>query len=689
MISLPQKDSKKWSASLESDLFGNLIRTRNLDFNKKGYLSLARKPYTLLTETQEVNFESPMVILSDDDDFWVVTSEEMYQIDSNGVNGDFTYSEQSAGTPPNLGFQSDACFWQGLIFASGTTTVNSFTPSTWTSRISSLSSSYPHPLCVSEHQQYLAVGDGNTVKLYNAAYSLVVTCTIPTEQIVTWIRWMGNLLYFGTRNIQGGDARMYIWNGSGTAAQAGYGCGCDWIFTGCEFDSAMVVATSRGQLLKFTGAGFTQLRTDDGREMNFPVYYTNVPWGSNASVSNLRGKITSRGMKAAGRRLYIVVNSEVEFTDGGTPDYLPNFASGLWVADPAGPGLYHKAGADHKQRAQVTPASLSSDALTLPAAQVYETGDPVYCTAVGSLTGDIQSGIIYYAIKTSSTILKLAVTPQQAKAGVNMTITGAVTSSEFSFNVYEAVCATKAQAGPVEVPNALGMPRFNGIEVVYGMDVVNPAGSTIGCFMSLGMGKNVGALITPKLQASAFKDSFTRLLAKFPPLNLASRKIIVKYRIATRWGLPGRMDFNGGAGSVATWVTDTTFTINPKSYDMYAAAVGDEIEFYNRVAAGYTAHISAITVDSATQWTITVDEAMPDVAAGETSEFIIDNWTKHCTISTADDAKAAALGLKKMMLKQKAKWIQLKIELRGYTDIEETLDIEELMLINSADQNYA
>lgn len=685
MIEIPSKSSKKWSVSLDSDLFGNLVRTRNLDFNKKGYLSLARKPFTMLTEAEEVNFESPLVILSDDDNFYAFTSQEMFEIDPNGTNGDFSWSEKSAGTPPSFGFQSDACFWQSLIFASGATTVNSYTPSTWTSRITGLSSSYPHPICVSEHQNYLAVGDGNAVKLYNTAYSLVTTCTIPSDHVVTWIRWMGNLLYMGTRNIQGGDARMFIWNGSGTAAQNAYGAACDWLFSGCEFDSKMTVVTSRGQLLYFTGAGLAQLRTDDGREMNLPVYYTNVPWGSNASTSNLRGKVTSRGMKASGRKLYLVVNSEVEYTDGGTPDFLPNFPSGLWVADPAGPGLYHRAGADHKQRQKVTPSSLSSDALTLSAAQSFETGDPIYCTAVGSLTGDIKANMIYYAIKTSSTVFKLANTPQQAKDGVNITITGTTTSSEFFFNVYESVGATKAQAGPVEVFSAMGMPRFNGIEVVYGMDVRNPSNTTVGCFMSLGMGRNVGTLITPKIQASAFKDTFQKLFAKFPPLNLASRKIIVKYRTENRWGLPGRMDFDGGA---ATWVTDTTFTVNPKTYDMYAAAIGDEIEFYAGAASGYTAHISNITVDSSTQWTITIDEAMPDVVAAETSDFYIDNWTKHATISSSDTAKAAAAGLKKMILKKKAKWVQLKIELRGYTDIEETHDLEELMLINSADQTY-
>jgi hypothetical protein len=685
MIEVPSKSSKKWSVSLESDLFGNIIRSRNLDFNKKGYLSLARKPYTLLTEAEDADFESPLAIISDGSNFFVFTSEEMFEVD--GLGGDFSYTKRTSGTPPSFGFQTDAVFWQGIPFASGGTTIGSFASGSWTERITGLSGSFPHPLCVSEHQNYLAVGNGNTVRLYNTSYSLVTTCTVSSEHVVTWIRWVGNLLYFGTRSTSGGEAKMFVWNGAGTAAQNGHGAGCDWIFSGCEFDGTIVVVTSRGQLLRYTGAGFTQFRSDDGRELNLPVYYTNVPWGSSAAQFNLRGKVTSRGMKASGRRLYIVVNSNIEYTNGGTPNTLPNFPGGLWVADPAGPGLYHKAGADHKQRSKVTPTSLSDNTLTLSSAEVFETGDPIYCTAVGSLTGDIDGDMIYYAIKVSSTQFKLAWTPQQAKDGEFITVTGTTTSSEFHFNVYEAVGALKGEAGPVEVFSALGMPRFNGIEVVYGMDIRNPSGTTVGCVMSLGMGKNVGSLTTPKFQAGGLKDAWQKLFAKFPPLNVASRKIVIKYRTENRWGLPGRMNFNGGR---ATWVTSTSFTINPKTYDVYSIQEGDEVEFISGAAAGYTAHIATggIVEDSATQWTITIDEAMPDVAASETSDVIFDNWTKHKTISTTDDAKAAARGLKQAILKKKAKWCQLRIEIRGYTDIEETHDIEELMLINSTDQNY-
>lgn len=691
-IFIPNKQSKKYSLDLSTDLFGNLARVRNLDFTKPGYMSLARKAISLYTETVDTDFETPIAILADDDDFYVITTEETYRFSASV--SDITAEKLTDGTEPSNGFGSDGVFFNSELHATDSNSVHSLSSGdVWTEDITGLSTSYPHPLCVSEHQQFLAVGNGNQVALYNDSYALQTTLTVPSDHVVTWIRWRANLLWCGTRNISGGEGKVFLWNGSGTAAQAGYGVGSEWAYSGCVYDieSTIVVASASGQLLKFGGSGFVPLRDDNGKEMAFPIYHMNVNWGSSASVSNLLGKIASRGMEARGRRIYMNVDSSISRPNGGFPSYSPNFPGGLWVFDPS-VGLYHKAALDHVQFSRVAGSSVSSDTVTLASAQVYETGDPVEMTDQGGLTGDGSANEIYYAIKVSSTELKLAYTPQQALAGDNITITGNAASSEFAFNVYESVGAHYTQRmGGIHVIKGLTTARFIGSEVIFGGDVKTATGTTIGSVCMLGMGKNVGSFVLPKIQASAVTDTFERLVSKFGDLNIPTRKIILKYRTKHRWGLPGRQDFDNG---VATWVNSTSFTVNPKTFDMYSVQVGDEIEFLDGAAAGYTAHVASIVEDSATQWTVTIDEAMPDVTASDTSEIFIDNWTKLTTISTTADAAAAAEGLKKIAIggegetKNKAKWVQIKGELRGYTDIIETMDIEEVMLNNTADQNY-
>lgn len=682
--------------NLSTDLFGNLARTRALDFNKPGSLALARKPVVLVTEAEDVDMETPLAILGDDDNIYVVTSENVFKI--LPALTDITVSDMydDGGTQPSGGFQSDGVFFNSLLHVSDSGGVHHYSGGTWAQSFTGLSTSYPHPLCVSEHQQYLAVGNGNTVQLRNTSYTLVTTLTIPSDHVVTWIRWRANLLWIGTRNIQGGEAKVFLWNGSGTAAQAGYGVGSEWAFSGCTYDArnTIAVVSASGQILYFNGSGFVPLLDDAGNEMAFPVYHLGYTWGSSSATSNLLGKVASRGMEARGLRIYMNVDNSMVRPNGGVPSYEPNFPGGVWVFDPK-VGLYHKAGYDHDQFNRVAASSVASDALTLASAQVFETGDPVECTAVGLLTGDIQNEQVYYAIKTSSTVLKLANTPQQAVAGEAITITGTATESEFAFFTYEAVGATMTvKAGGLYVLKGQTASRFLFSEVVYGADVDLPAGTTpVGSVMSLGMGKNVGSFVTPKLQASGITDTFDQLVSKFKDLNISTRKIIFKFRTKHRWGMPGRRDFDNGD---ANWVDSTSFTINPKLYDLYSLEVGDEVEFLNGAAAGYTAHVTDISEDSTTQWTITIDEAMPDVTASDSSEVIFDNWTKYMTISTADDAAAAAAGFKKAAFGGEeddtanvAKWVEVKVEMRGYTDFGDLMEFEELMLNNTPDQNYS
>lgn len=688
MISIPQKQTKKHTSSTEGDLFGNIVASKNLDFTKKGYFSLAGKPFVLYTEAQDSDFETPLFITSDDSRFYVGTSGELFTISAGSIAP--SASQPATGTVPAFGFQSDYAFFTADIHVTGTTTMGSLNGSTWTQRKTGLSSSYPHPMCVSEHQQYLAVGNGNAVLLLAADYSTVTTCTVPASQIVTWIRWRGNLLYFGTRNITGGEGKMYIWNGSGTAATAGYGVGGTWAMSGCEYQDTMVIASSSGRLLRFTGSGFVPLRDNAGREMCFPVVYTDYSWGSSNATSNGLSKIANRGMVAKGTRIYMFVDSTIENISGDIPRQLPNFPSGLWIFDPE-IGLYHKAGVDHARynEVTVTTAPVSSDALTLASAQVYETGDAVATgTFFAGVTGDIASNKIFYAIKVDSTHIKLARTAKQAQAGQAISLGGTPSGVDsIIFNVYKSVGATRVnRGGPVALISDAVFPRYVAGDVLFACETNNNTGTAVGAVMGLGMGKNVGYFISPKIQADALTDIFKRLAAKFPPLNHTSRKIIIKYRLTDRFGVPGRMAEGDGP---AAWVNSTSFTVNPKVYDVAALQVGDEIEFTDGAAAGYMAHVTLITVNSATSWTITIDEAMPDVAASDASYFVFFNWIKYKTISTTDDLKAAVKGIKKSSFGKNAKWVQFKVELRGYWDINDSMDFEELMLVNGPDQKYA
>lgn len=677
MITMPAKDTKQWLTGQNGDLFGNIIRSRNLDFNTKGYLKLARKPIMLYSTAQDSDFKLPVCILDDGSTLYVITVGHMWKIGFDSAN--ITFSED---TGKSFGFQSDAVFYQGLVHGSGTTNVESYSGGSWTSRITGLSSSYPHPLCVSEHQQYLAVGDGNTVKLYDTGYSLNTTLTIPSDHVVVWIRWRNNTLYIGTRNINGGEAKLYLWNGAGTAAQSGWGVQCDWIFSGCEYDNGIAVIASSGRLLKFNGGGFDELA-------DLPVYFTNFSWSSSNATFNIVGNVASRGMCAKGKRLYINLNGAVRLGYGSISDQLPNQPSGVWCYDPD-VGLYHKAGYPNKQFQQqnLNGQTVSANAVSLPAAAVFETGDPVLLASFFGLTGSLNSGAVYYAIKVDSTHVKLALSAADAVAGNAIAIGGSPgTLDILSFETYRSVGATAIENAGAIYPIGRYYPDiFNGSEFVFGGDTNDNATTSQKFIASLGMGRNVGSLITPKIQASAVADVFQKIISKFPKLNLATQSIIIKYRTQERFGYP----INGTTSQFSTFLSSgQQVQFAAPNVDGYIMAIGDEIEFTEGAAAGYTAHITAIDNSSAPTFKLTLDETPVDVATNDTCDFRMDNWKKWRTILSTD--KDGGLGFSLDEINKgtetdegSSKWVQFKIELRGCYDTA----LEELAVVNADDISY-
>lgn len=112
--------------------------------------------------------------------------------------------------------------------------------------------------------------------------------------------------------------------------------------------------------------------------------------------------------------------------------------------------------------------------------------------------------------------------------------------------------------------------------------------------------------------------------------------------------------------TVASWVTGgQSFTVSTANGGALAnARIGDEIEIYVGQGAGATAHITSIVLVSTT-YTVTLDEAIPNVANGSVFECYLNNWTKITTVSSQMLQDAVS------NLMRNSSWLQLKLELRG------------------------
>lgn len=655
MISLPFESSGKWSVKHGLDFMADIVNTRNMDFTRPGYARAGKKPTVIFTKDQSSDFGSVMALVpistGTSTTHYIITNQKAWKW-SPGTSNPTVLSAISV----SFGFDSDGVAFNGLLHASGNGTVSSYNDGadTWTNRVSSLSTSYPMPLCAGEHQPYLAVGNQNTVKLYDTSYSLIVTLTLPAQYIVTGIRFQGSNYCIATRAIGGASAKLFLWNGSGSAAQSDYTVRADWIYSLVEFDSSICVLTSKGQLLRFNGGGFDELA-------HFPVYNSPLSWTSNAALTNSTGRCANRGMIADGDRLYINIDGRVNSPQTDAPGpFLVNQPSGLWIFD-KDVGLYHRAGYCASQY-QTASFTLASSHFVFSAAHNLQTGDPVLPTNTTGLTGVVLNQL-HYAIVDGSNSIRLARSRTEALAGTSISVTGAPSGATLVFDTFDMLGAVFTQT----FPGAVGLflttmpPSILGSEAMYAGTVTKADGTTTSSLMTFGSSHGRSSFTTSPLPAAGATDNFQRLRQFIDGLALDDEQIVPKYRLAPRFGLPTQ--YHRSSAGVATWVDSTHFTIDPTTKDFSAVAVKDEVEIIEGAGAGYTAHIANID-NSTSTWTITLDEAIPGISAAQQSEVIVDNWTKlHVITNKSQDIvrqfdEATIDGAS-------GSTIQFKVEIRG------------------------
>lgn len=671
MITFPNPQNPQWLSAQNGERFGNLTRTKSISLDSQGKIELAKKAIALYGLADDAGFLPPTMIVTDGTYAYAGTSGgHVFVIDL--TSNTFSIVEATGTNQPTSGDDSDMIIFNSKPHLSGGAKVGYLNAlgqgQTWQnpSPITDLSTSYPHPLHQRKRAKTMLVGDGSTLRQYDTSYTRITAneLVIPSEYIITCIRTAGLNVYVGTRNIYGADAKMFVWNGVGVGSQAEYGVGADWIYSMCEYESSVALVTSAGQILRFNGGGFDEIE-------NFPVYYTPFSWESSSATSSLIGKVASRGLTTKGGRLYINMNGAVSSPSTVYPGmYLPNQPSGLWCYDRK-VGLYHKAGYNYNSKLVLAPTEVSSSHIIFSTAHQAETGDATLY--VGALTG-LTSGQVYYVIKDSATSIQLALSPTDALAGNAVTFSGTITTDKFNFDRYESMGETSITSpGGICVfgknyPNA-----FWGTEILFGGSAIDEAQNAESVIMSLGMGRNRGSFVLPKILSSEIKDTFNDIRAFVEHINLDTDKVVVKYRTKKKSGLPTPLFFTGSA----TWTTTTTFTVDTTKKDFKAVSIGDEIEVVEGAGAGYTAHITAIENSSST-YTVTIDEEMP-VSSGS-FDFVADNWTKLATF-TRETSDVSSDGIAQQALGVPSKWIEIKVELRG-----RGVMIEEIQVDNSPKQ---
>lgn len=649
MINLPSQE-KQWKQSNSSDLYGNISVTKNINFDNEGYLALSNSPRLAMDNSIDSDFDNPSaIIFSPNHGYFVPTWDNAFQVDERVLS---SYPTQVTDTGiPSTDIESDVVWFGGLMPLSQDTDLDYYTPGTdtWTDTNISLTGSGQHPIENFLSLSALAVANVNTVKLYanplTATPTLITTLNILADFEITGMKYLNQNLYIATRNIYGGHAFLYVWNGSGSAAQQAYEVDSNIIFSLTVHKGSIVLLTGQGELLQFTGGGFKHLDA-------FPIFYTDRALTDTNNIGNYKNI-----MKSNGDVLYIL------FNDSSNSIRLTNQPDGVWCYD-EDVGLYHKYSLSNSlvnvQTIATSAVNTTTDQITVSSPALPTGTEVYYRDAGGTVLAGLTNETKYFVINVDSTHIKLATTKALALAGTAIDLTGTGNNSQtlvFFPNIDFGAFLTDRTMSLCVIDRPSADPQY-GTDIIWGAEVNRRtlSGDNAALGTTTGYVEARGYFITPKIFSNEVTDMFNLLTLKYSRFTSELDKIIIKYRVTD--DMRHEIDTSNSAWR-ATWTSTTTFTTTQA--DFADAVVGDEVEFLDGAAGGMLAHITAISENAGT-YTVTIDETFDQYITGDVSTVIFRNWTKFATI---DSTNATDQGFFTQNIDMAGKFIQLKVELRG------------------------
>lgn len=640
-----------WTQTNSGDILGVLHDTQNISLDADGKLQVSKKAFNRLNNT-DASASGLGYILSlkyYNGQYFALTVDDAFLFDL-GDGG--SYSPITLSTGVALNSDAEVCF--GRVYMTTNNNLDYYDGSI-TASVEALNADVPHPLCVFESQESykLAIGNGNTVKILNSSNDSSTTLlTLPATYEVTTMAYRSSYLYIGTRNKSGGDAKVYIWDGTANTFNYEVPVGAFKVYSIIPYGQTVAFLTSKGQLCEIQGTTAVQLSA-------FPVFYKqDAIWDDGTNVAYI-GKVMHRGMVSVGNKIYINVNGDV---DSG---FMPEMKHGLWVFDPKR-GLYHRSYHSLDRAVVETPSVLSSNTLTISTHNL-KTGDQIIFIAIGSLTG-VKTATKYYVSVESSTTIKIALSRKALQNGNYVTIGGAVGGSSVKYVPNTDWGAGYSQfQGAITAINPLE-PISKGWEspVIWASRISDFTDTAFYAIYGFTDAWNIGRFTTQRILSAEITNTWTKLRGFIDGALLDNEKVIVKYKKGIRGSTPTEV-FQGLWAS-ATTITSVSST--QKEDEWSDIEVGDELTIVDGYGRGYTTHVTAISINGS-DYTITVDESIG--SSTKSVYFYADNFKKAGVFTNVRPVP----DIFEDVINTKSPWVQLKIELRGFSPSVTMLDLGE------------
>lgn len=636
--------NKIWSQFNLGNAEGVLHETHNTNLVTQGEVGLSKKSIALITDSGD--YDKTMALVYFNGNYIAITDDWAFEGDLSGN----TFEAITGGS--GMSASTDAVPFNGYLYVTKDTSLSRWSGSAWNNSLDTYTTGLPHPICVFDSMTTykLAVGNGYQVETLDTSHNANSTVlSLPQNYIITCLVYRNGYLYIGTKEINGGEAAIFLWNGDGANAQYRIDVGASWVYAMTPYRGTVACVTNEGELLTVNGTSVQQLAV-------FPVFHKQgVRWDEGNA---LRGKVYNRGMIAQGDT--ILVNIEGKCDSG----FVPEMKSGVWCFDPRN-GLYHLTTPTTNPWTSDNAITHSSGVFTSSATNNILLGDGVLFTAVAGVVG-ITTNVLYYAIPVTTTTFKIASTLQDAFSGNNINTTGTVTTDTLHYapntdngNTYNA------SSGAILLTNYLDNGKFvlfSG-DFIYGSSTKNPSGTAKNVLCVQSPQRNTGGFSFQRIYTENITEVWKSVYLFIIGLLGSAEKAIVKYSTKN---LPSRL-------VSGTWVNATQFnTTDFTPRNQYV--VGDEVEIVDGIGQGRTAHITALST-SDTVCSITVDESYGSAGTALVCYFTKNKKSLEITSVRENEYFAKA------PFDVKNNWVEVSVELRGYEPV-----IPAIELTNSGDK---
>lgn len=236
MIKIPSS-TKRIIQPNNSDLFGNLHYSKSINLDEEGYIKLSSRAVSLISEADDSNFDLPASFGRwSSGSFTIATTDNPYDLilstDTISIARD---TDSDGDAAPSMSFDTTGVWFNNKWHITTATKLYNKTIGTgnWDdTSITGLTSGVYHPLEVFRNKNNLAVGNGNTVRLYDTSYSLIKTLTLPADYEIVGLKYSSYKLGIITRLAsavagQNQEAFFFTWDGATTEAGTGYPVGSD------------------------------------------------------------------------------------------------------------------------------------------------------------------------------------------------------------------------------------------------------------------------------------------------------------------------------------------------------------------------------------------------------------------------------------------------------------------------------